>query len=549
MNISSTDATVDDTAPTCEEGSSNVPVPLCPHKTKSGAFILTYWSYALMKSANKSYSLIQPILIRSNWFSSTLYNNGEGGQTQMIGLISTLFLCCYASGQFFVGTLADTVNLRYFIFSAMIVAGLLTTWFGLMGIAGYHGLWLYCIIWSLNGFAQACGWPSNLSVMNNWFGKKSRGLVFSAWASNSNIGNTLGAVICGVIFVAFESSPILWQISMITCGICTIVGALPILLSLVHDPNILTQHKTNSLAKPVQVVPLSPDIISNNFTPSGGPARTVGTTEQHSHWNNLCLYLSLIHEALFSYGVISYSVVYACVKGVSYVYMYWMPFFLISSKGMTNTSAAYLSTLFDIGALIGGMCSGHVTDLLGSRTAVIMIMLILSACLPYILFEPFVTSQPAIGILLMGIGMSIGGVSILISASVALDLGDGTVKDKSAVEPVDASSGQAKPDRVDGLSDEAADAHSKSVSDRKTKISGTISGIIEGSGSAGAALLQYLVGIFLTCETEDDSTITCSWSTVLDLILVANIICLCFLSYLKFSRYLCGGGMKYGSKK
>lgn len=121
-----------------------------------------------MKVSNKSYSLIQPILVKERFFTSEVFDTNYSGQTSMVGMISTIFLICYASGQFFAGALADRSNLRYFISMAMALAGLLAMFFGGMGLLNYRQVWIYSIIWALNGFAQACGWPSNLSVMNNW---------------------------------------------------------------------------------------------------------------------------------------------------------------------------------------------------------------------------------------------------------------------------------------------------------------------------------------------------------------------------------------------
>ena len=41
------------------------------------------------------------------------------------------------------------------------------------------------------GFVQACGWPSVVSIMANWYGKGKRGLVMGAWNSHTSVGNML----------------------------------------------------------------------------------------------------------------------------------------------------------------------------------------------------------------------------------------------------------------------------------------------------------------------------------------------------------------------
>ena len=97
-----------------------------PVRSKAATFVLTYSSYVLMKAANKSFSLVQPILLKDLFFSSPGYADTASDQAKMIATIATLFLAFYAGGQFFVGGLADRVNLRYFLSYAMIAAGTIT---------------------------------------------------------------------------------------------------------------------------------------------------------------------------------------------------------------------------------------------------------------------------------------------------------------------------------------------------------------------------------------------------------------------------------------
>jgi sugar phosphate permease len=573
----------------------------------------------MMKAANKSFSLIQPLLVKQEFFSSSLYSNNSSGQTEMIGLISTLFLVVYAFGQFFIGTLADKFDLRYFLSFAMVAAGIITILFSLSGYLNYHQLWVYCLLWSFNGLAQACGWPSNLSIMNNWYGKKSRGVIFSAWSSNSNLGNILGAIICGIIFATYPNDHTVWQLCMLVCGLGAILGAIPIFLFLVpkpaylpivssassasssssgeveiesHKPNTSirasvrstsahsdhekertdvqviemnsTQHRAKDLelaladvedehhrpapsswkTKSNQILPY--EVFEDEPTVVALPVRIQNKPSEKTETSSLSSssYIRGLTLGLCTRGVVPYMIIYACVKGVVYIFMYWMPLFLTSSKDIPTSSAAILSALFDVGGFIGGVSSGYITDLIGSRTLVIIFMTSASLVVTWILFHASVVQMWLVAVCLVLIGVSIGGVQVLISASVALDLGD-----TAAEKKVDGESSGDSP--TPNQSSPTATPAEKEEPHQASGLSGTISGLIEGSGSAGAAVLQYLVGQLVTCsdskksdstgiddEDDGDGNVICNWHPILIVITVSILLSLICLLYIKFSNSL-----------
>jgi hypothetical protein len=54
-------------------------LPVLPLPSKLATFILTFWSYFIMKSANKCFSLVQPIIIQEEWFRSDVYDQSATG--------------------------------------------------------------------------------------------------------------------------------------------------------------------------------------------------------------------------------------------------------------------------------------------------------------------------------------------------------------------------------------------------------------------------------------------------------------------------------------
>jgi MFS transporter, OPA family, solute carrier family 37 (glycerol-3-phosphate transporter), member 3 len=255
--------------------------------------------------------------------------------------------------------------------------------------------------------------------------------------------------------------------------------------------------------------------------------------------SSIGIYLTTLYTGLTVRGVVPYMVIYACVKGVVYIFIYWMPFFLISAKTQSNSMAALISSVFDIGAFVGGMLSGYVTDILGSRTAVIIGMILFSTVFTLVLFDDRVTSVAGCLVCLLFIGMSIGGAQVLISASVALDLGDSAInKSVKRMVPAPPTSGMSVTcmtavNTVTATENDIQDFSQKSAK----KLAGTISGMMEGSGSTGAAVLQYVVGELLICRAgeEERDTVTCGWTPILAVIIVGNVLSLGCLMYIKFS--------------
>ena len=54
---------------------------------------------------------------------------------------------------------------------------------------------LYIFLWIMNGFSQSVGWPIEVAIMGNWFGKNARGTVMGVWSACGSTGNIIGTLI------------------------------------------------------------------------------------------------------------------------------------------------------------------------------------------------------------------------------------------------------------------------------------------------------------------------------------------------------------------
>ncbi|CAI2351152.1 unnamed protein product [Caenorhabditis sp. 36 PRJEB53466] len=155
-------------------------------------------------------------------------------------------------------------------------------------------------------------------------------------------------------------------------------------------------------------------------------------------------------------GVIAYSLAYACLKLVNYGFFFWLPFYLHSGLHWPESYADALSTWYDVGGIVAAVIAGACSDHMRSRTPVVFTMLIISTFSLYI-YAHSPESYNWNAFLLMIAGFFIGGPANMISSSITADLG--------------------KCDQLRGNAEALS----------------TVTGIIDGTGSIGAAIGQWFI--------------------------------------------------------
>uniref|UniRef100_A0A8R1DK85 Sugar phosphate exchanger 3 n=1 Tax=Caenorhabditis japonica TaxID=281687 RepID=A0A8R1DK85_CAEJA len=155
-------------------------------------------------------------------------------------------------------------------------------------------------------------------------------------------------------------------------------------------------------------------------------------------------------------GVIAYSLAYACLKLVNYGFFFWLPFYLHTGLHWPESFADVLSTWYDVGGIIAAVIAGALSDSMRSRTPVVFIMLLLATISLYI-YAHSPESYNWNAFLLLIAGFFIGGPANMISSSITADLG--------------------KCDQLHGNAEALS----------------TVTGIIDGTGSIGAAMGQWFI--------------------------------------------------------
>ncbi|KAL0962748.1 hypothetical protein UPYG_G00344850 [Umbra pygmaea] len=438
------------------------------------AFLLTFFSYVLLHASRKTFSnvkvsisaqwtpTVQNVSLPAfspikTWEENKLFADSDEA-TMFLGALDTIFLFSYAIGLYVSGVVGDRMNLRYVLTfglcgSAIVefVFGTLTEWLQ------FYNIYLYCGLWVLNGLLQSAVWPCVVAVMGNWFGKSGRGFVFGIWSACASVGNILGAFLASsVLKYGYEYAFLVTSLVQFAGGVVVFFGLLTspkeVGLCLETETGLSPVETDRDSHRPLMSDEEEED-RSEEVCDGGYYTIQQGDTEpEESHKAiGFCQAFSLP-------GVLPYSLAYACLKLVNYSFFFWLPFYLSRNFGWKEAEADRLSVWYDVGGIVGGTIQGLVSDCLGKRAPVLALSLLLAmgSLVGYSHSPP---DQVVNGALLAATGFFIGGPSNMISSAISADLG--------------------RQEALRGSQEALA----------------TVTGIVDGTGSIGAAAGQYFVSL------------------------------------------------------
>ncbi|KFK30869.1 hypothetical protein AALP_AA6G036300 [Arabis alpina] len=430
-----------------------------PHKTFTFhqilVLVITFVAYASFHASRKPPSIVKSVLGPSVASNSSSVDNGwapfNGTQgTQRLGELDLAFLSSYALGMYFAGHFGDRIDLRYFLVFGMMGSGILTVVFGLGYWMDVHLLGYYMTVQIVCGLFQSIGWPCVVSLVGNWCGKEKRGLIMGVWNSHTSVGNILGSVIASSV-LDFG-----WGWSFVLPGLLVIVSGLLVFLFLVVSPHDLGFEEPG---KEMEIeMSLADNVEATLRKPEAEDAGLLGTADEFDESLSAIGFL----EAWRLPGVMPFAFCLFFSKLVAYTFLYWLPYYLrhtaVAGVHLSHKTAGILSTVFDIGGVFGGISAGFISDKIKARALTSIAFLTLS--IPaLIMYRIYGSVSMFINIALMFIsGLLVNGPYALITTAVAADLG----------------------------TQESIKGNGRALA--------TVTAIIDGTGSVGAALGPLLAG-------------------------------------------------------
>lgn len=385
---------------------------------------------------------------------------------QLLGAMDYSFLCAYAVGMYLSGIIGERLPIRLYLTVGMLSSGLFTCLFGLGYVYNIHSLRFYVFVQVANGLVQTTGWPSVVTCIGNWFGKGRRGLIMGLWNSHTSVGNILGSLIAGY----WVSSN--WGLSFIVPGLIIAAMGVVCFLFLIEHPNDLKSINPQSSSAGSSVKTMHRSGVNGHSMKYDTNVQGCDT-ELLLPRDSVCVPVQPVvvvkreaepspisfMGALRIPGVVEFSLCLLFAKLVSYTFLFWLPLYITKAAHLDAKKAGDLSTLFDVGGIVGGILAGVVSDKLGKRASTCAVMLLLAAPTLYgfSMISEFGLG-PTVGMLLVCGGL-VNGPYALITTAVSADLG----------------------------------TH-KSLKGNARALS-TVTAIIDGTGSVGAALGPLLAGV------------------------------------------------------
>ncbi|KAH9299497.1 hypothetical protein KI387_031179, partial [Taxus chinensis] len=416
--------------------------------------------------------------------------NKKGG-TAMLGEIDVAFLSVYSLGMYFSGHVGDRVDLRVFLTIGMVGSGIFVALFGMGYWWNIHSFYFFLVMQMMAGLFQATGWPSVVAVVGNWFGKRKRGLIMGIWNAHTSVGNICGSLIAASVLQYG------WGWSFVLPGAVIVFAGFLVFMFLVVNPEdvgylspyeakrdnnqqsatdeeagLSTQGKTIVIDEAIDSSEKSKVVNTTNGTASTG---SDGVASADSGAVGFM-------EALKIPGVASFALCLFFSKLVAYTFLYWLPFYIshtaIGGKYVSVKSAGNFSTLFDLGGVVGGILAGHISDRLDAR-AITAATFMYCAIPALFCYRAYGSISMHVNIALMMIaGLFVNGPYALITTAVSADLG----------------------------------THSSLKGNSRALA--TVTAIIDGTGSVGAALGPLLTG-FISTQ---------GWNGVFTMLMVAALV-------------------------
>lgn len=461
--------------------------PSTPHghrRHQISVLLITFCAYASFHVSRKPPSIVKSLL--GPEISSPSPSSASGWPPfdgprgpHRLGELDLAFLSAYAAGMFFAGHAGDRLDLRRLLAFGMLGSGIATAAFGLGFWLQIHRLGFYLMVQIVGGLFQSIGWPCVVAVMGNWFGKSKRGFIMGVWNSNSSVGNIVGSVIASSV-LEFG-----WGWSFILPAILIVVLGIVVFLFLVVDPSDL---ESESISTEIEMGEASVGSFENgSVVNSDVNGEEIGLLRAGVSSDSDVMHAIGFVEAWRLPGVAQFAFCLFFSKLVGYTFLYWLPFYIrhtaIAGEHLSQKTAGILSAVFDVGGVFGGISAGIISDRLGARATTSFSFLLLS--IPTLVLYRIYGSMSMyfnIGLMFLS-GYFVNGPYALITTAVAADLGT--------------------QDTISGNSRALA----------------TVTAILDGTGSIGAALGPLLTGYISTR----------GWNSVFAMLIISTTLAILFL--------------------
>jgi len=414
--------------------------PPPPGARKYAMVLITYVACASFHASREAYVAVKGDFQRHLHFP-----------TQLLGLLDTTFLVCYGVGLLFSGSIGarfgnKTVASVGLAGTAAVLAthgflskGWLTAAPTNADQAWAQGLSLYVPLVALNGLVQSLGFPNLVAVTSGWVDPTQRGLVLGLWSTTGAAGDIIGL---NVATAVLDGGVFSWQ--TVFFAVAGYLGLMTVVLFFFVEDRSARHEQLKEEEDETKKA----DELNSETTKLLGSTQT-----KKSSYGNA---LSGLAEAWLVPGVLDWSMSYFFIKTVTYTILFWMPYYLTLTLD-SQATADNLTVLFDVSMILGTTVLGLVTDRAGGARSPLFVCSFVFGAAPLLFLPALRQSAFHYAAAFIIVGVFSGGPAHMYGTAVSVDLGE-------------AAAAAGKPNLVSSLS-----------------------GLIDGIGTLGAAVGQSIV--------------------------------------------------------
>ncbi|MFT3861582.1 MFS transporter [Micropruina sp.] len=260
-----------------------------------------------------------------------------------IGLIANAVLISYGFSKFFMATVSDRSNARYFLPIGLALSAVVNLFVAFVP-ALTASVGIFAMMMFVNGWVQGMGWPPSGRVLVHWFSTNERGWKTAIWNCAHNVGG-LGVGAAAAAGLSFTGGA--WQSAFWFPSLIALVVAVVAFIAIRDTPASVG-------LPPIEEYRNDPAKVEVDQNDEAG----LGYWQvilKHVLLNRVMVLLALANVFVYAlrYGVLS-----------------WTPTYLSEVHHASVTAGIMGFSLFELAGLIGTLACGWVSDKVfkGNRT-------------------------------------------------------------------------------------------------------------------------------------------------------------------------------------
>lgn len=297
----------------------------------------------------------------------------------LAGAVATAGYVCYAVGQPVHGMLIDRFGAKPFFLLGLAVSAVANLAIGCMSAP----VWI-AVLWGINGFFQACGWPALVKVADAWLPARGRGRLMSVLATSAHVGSVLSWAVASLMVIRFGWRYVFW-VPALAVGLVWVVSLL-FLRERPARPSVAEEPSEK------EVLPFAQQVV-----------QIVGNPQ--IRWTAFIL---------------------ACVNLIYNAVLAWLPTYLMDA-GLALANVGWRSVAFPVTNAMGALLVGRLLDARGNGRQTGVLVLV-QAGLALALSGLLLAQPSSIWALvsLAMVGLCIAGANFLVTGPIPLMISMGS---------------------------------------------------------------------------------------------------------------------------